>query len=413
VLDSGVDTDHPDLIVTSGHDYIDDDDDANPTDNGHGTSAAGLSAAVGDNGVGVAGVAWGAEVYAIRLIGGETTTADIRDALVEAVDAGATVLNNSWGYGEGCPTIPYLADIDDGLEYAEEQGRGGLGAVVVFSAGNGGCDMGNNWMLDEETVVSVGASSRTDRLEGYSSYGAPLDIVAPSGGVLTTDIAGEGGYGDFEGDQDYTPGFSGTSASAPIVSGVFALMFAANPDLTAAEARQVVCETATRIDLAGGGYDESGWSPYYGCGRIDAEAAVSAVANSLPGAVTITGPVESAFVENVVLTWTEAVDADGDPVSYRVSWTPDTDDNVEVVVTDVPWLDLTGQVDVGAYASWKVVPVDAWGRGPESEVAHFRVSATPAPPADTGEGKGGCQVAPAGGLLGALLGLLAVPRRRR
>lgn len=419
VLDSGVDTEHPDLRVINGTDYIDRDDDSNPTDNAHGTAAAGLAAAAGDNGTGVTGVAWGADVYGIRIIGGEgTTSQDIRDAFIESADAGATVINNSWGYGQGCPDIPFISAINTGLKYAEEEARDGLGVAVVFSAGNGGCDIGNNWMLNEETVVAVGASSRADVKEGYSSYGDTLDIVAPSGGVLTTDISGERGYGDFEGDQDYTPGFSGTSASAPIVSGVFALMFAANPDLTVAEARQVVCETATRIDLDGGEYDETGWSPYYGCGRIDAAAAVAAVANTKPGGVSALGPGETAYVESVVLSWSEAVDPDGDPLVYEVRWWVSGDDESTKVITDVPWYDLTGQVAVDDKIGWQVTPADAWGEGPQTEPVFFDVVATPEQPGPKfvpveADEKGGCNTAPVGGLAGALLALVAVVRRRR
>ena len=66
-------------------------------------------------------------------------------------------------------------------------------------------------------------------------------------------------------------------------------MLAANPQPTAAEARDVACDTATRVDIDLAEYDETGWSPWYGCGRIDAGAAVAAVANALPGAVTVTG----------------------------------------------------------------------------------------------------------------------------
>ena len=126
IIDSGVDTEHPDLRVTNGYDYADRDDDSNPTDNAHGTAAAGLAAAIGDNGLGVTGVAWGADVYGIRLLGGETSVEDVRDAFIEATDAGAWVINNSWGFGQDCPNIPRISAIEDGLEYAEEEAATGL-----------------------------------------------------------------------------------------------------------------------------------------------------------------------------------------------------------------------------------------------------------------------------------------------
>jgi len=422
IVDSGVDTSHPDLRVTNGYDYADDDADSNPTDNAHGTAAAGLAAAAGDNGVGVAGVAWGADVYGIRLIGGETSVEDVRDAFIEATDAGAWVINNSWGFGGECPDIPRVGAIEDGLEYAEYEGRDGLGTVMVFSAGNGNCDIGNNWMLGFETVVAVAATSRADVRESYSCYGEPVDIAAPSGGVLTTDMVGDPGYGSFSGDTDYWDGFSGTSASAPIVSGVYTLMLAANPQLTAAEAREVVCDTATRVDIGLADYDEDGWSPWYGCGRIDAGAAVAAVANTLPGAVLVTGPGDSVTVDRVLLTWDAAEDPDGDPLVHEVRWwTADREEvDAEVVLTDALHLDLTGALDAGDVLSWRVRAVDAWGAGPEAappdvaiEPAPEEPEADPEPVVEE-EPKGGCSVAPSPAALSALLlGLSGLARRRR
>lgn len=421
IVDSGTETDHPDLRVTPGYDYVDRDEDSNPTDNAHGTAAAGLAAAIGDNDLGIAGVAWGADVYGIRLLGGETSMEDVRESFVEATDAGAWVINNSWGFGTDCPNIPRIGAIEDGLEYAEEEGRDGLGTVMVFSAGNGGCDIGNNWMLDFETVVAVAATNRADVREGYSCFGDPVDISAPSGGVLTTDMLGEAGYGSYRDDEDYWDGFSGTSASAPIAAGVYTLMLAANPGITAAEARDAACATATRVDIALAGYDDTGWSPWYGCGRIDAGAAVAAVANALPGGITITAPGDTASADRVVLAWEPAVDPDGDPLVYDLRWwvDGDEDDAVQVLV-DQPWLDLTGELDPGDVLTWRVQAVDAWGAGPEAAPADVLIEAPPSEPARPAapqrveEGSGGCTSAPgAGGLAGLLLGALGLVRRRR
>jgi subtilisin family serine protease len=146
-IDTGVDLGHPDLRVIAGRDYVDDDDDPSPGpewDDGHGTATSGLAAAIGDNGLGVTGVAYDAEVYAIRLLGGATSLSDFYGAFVEAVDAGAWVLSNSWGYSDGCPDVPLYGVEQEALEYAETVGRGGLGSVVAFSAGNGGCDIVDN-----------------------------------------------------------------------------------------------------------------------------------------------------------------------------------------------------------------------------------------------------------------------------
>ena len=421
IIDSGVDTEHPDLRVTNGYDYADRDDDSNPTDNAHGTAAAGLAAAIGNNGLGVTGVAWGADVYGIRLLGGETSVEDVRDAFIEATDAGAWVINNSWGFGQDCPNIPRISAIEDGLEYAEEEGRDGLGAVMVFSAGNGNCDIGDNWMLDFETVVAVAATSRGDVREGYSCYGDPVDISAPSGGVLTTDMVGEPGYGNFDGDLDYWPGFSGTSASAPIASGVYALMLAANPQLTAAEARDVACDTATRVDIDLAEYDETGWSPWYGCGRIDAGAAVAAVANALPGAVTVTGPGERVYENRVVLTWDAVDDPDADPLVYEVRWwdAAEGEDEATVALTDDLYLDLTGEMEAGQVLAWRIRAVDAWGAGAETAPPDVALEALPEAPEQEAdpepeESTGGCSSVPAPlGLPAMLMALVGLGRRRR
>jgi subtilisin family serine protease len=422
VLDSGVDLAHPDLIVTSGWDYLDDDDDSSPIDNGHGTSAAGLSAAIGDNGLGVSGVAWGADVYAIRLIGGETSLSDVHDAIVEAVEAGAWVVNNSWGYGTDCPDIPGYSSTNSALNIAETEGRDGLGTVVVFSAGNGACDASNNGLLMYSTVVAVAASNRRDRQESYSSFGEMVDITAPSGGVITTDISGPDlGYGSWRGDADYNGSFSGTSASAPIVSGVFTLMLAANPHLLASEARAAMCETAARIDPESAGYDEAGWSPKYGCGRADAGAAVNAVANGLPELPVVLAPGSSAPADRVVLRW-DSADPDDDPVNWEVSWRFQ-DGDWQTVLVDEPWLDLTGVAEVGDGMRWKVLAVDAWGAGPETERQDFDVvEAAVEPEAPVVEEKKepeGCHAVPnrsglpLGGAAGLLASMVLVGARRR
>lgn len=411
IVDTGVQTDHPDLRVTSGTDFVDGDGDSSPDPEGgnpHGTAAAGLAAAAGDNGLGVTGVAWEADVYGIRLIGGETTLDQTYEAFVEATDAGAAVVSNSWGFGEGCPQIPLYAVLRDAIDYVEENGRGGLGGVVVVSAGNGNCDNSRDYFQGYAPVVSVAASDRHDRRESYSSYGDPVDIAAPSGGVLTTDMPGAPGYGAWDGEDDYYT-FSGTSASAPIVSGVFALMFAANPRLTAADARDALCYTANRIDVDSAGYDSAGWSPYYGCGRVDAGAAVAAVADTPP---SVPQPiVTDVYFDQLVLRWEPSTDADGDRLRYELGWSvfdrPD-----EIVEVDGTSINLTGHIEIGAELTWWVRAIDDWGPGEASEPVVVDVLAAPKAPkvVETGRcaaGRG------EGSLLLALAGLLGLTRRRR
>jgi subtilisin family serine protease len=450
ILDTGTQPDHPDLRVTLGYDYVGRDDDSSPDYNDayggpHGTGTAGIAAASGDNGIGVAGVAFDADIYAIRLIGGLTSYEDLYNAFVEAVDVGATVLSNSWGYGT-CSPVPSVTLYDFMFRHAETKGRGGLGSAVVFSAGNEGCDVSDNGMLTHDTLVVVAALESNDVRAGYSSFGDPVDIAAPTS-ILTTDWT-SGGYGSHEGDDGYYPYFSGTSASAPVVAGVFALMFEANPRLTAADAREVVCRTATKVDLSGATYDADGWHPYYGCGRVNAGAAVAAVANAAPGAPVVAEP--SRIVPGPAhLTWMAPTDPDGDALTYVVRWSvegpdpepgegwpapstpPDPDEaptSGEVYVTGELFVPPASFVD-GDVISYTVAAVDTWGEGPRSRHGTIVVVATSEPddtagaPTDTGDGPApppedppqtrGCASAPAAptALVAALAAALLRTRR--
>jgi hypothetical protein len=146
-------------------------------------------------------------------------------------------------------------------------------------------------------------------------------------------------------------------------------MFAANERLTAEQARRVLCETATRVDIDNANYDETGWSPWYGCGRVDAGAAVRAVANQAP----VASAIDSVFGayrdgERTVLTWPSATDPDGDRLTYEVDIYPDGRPRRGVTYeVDGTSLDITEDFDGPLLWEWRVTPVDAWGRGVSSE----------------------------------------------
>jgi len=377
-VDSGVDTDHPDMTVIPGYDYVDGDDDPDPevSDDNHGTAVAGLTAALGNNGLGVSGVAQGAEVYAIRLIGGGTTLSDIRNAWIEATDAGSVVINNSWGSYSGCAASPTYGAVANGLDHAETEGRGGLGTVVVFASGNEGCDASEDGTLVVETVIGVAAIDRNDHREGYSNTGTVVDISAYAGGTVTTDMVGSAGYSALHGDDSYTPDMSGTSSAAPVVAGVVALMIAANPQLTAAEVREVLRWTAARIQVDSADYDGDGWSSEYGYGRVDAGAAVGAVYNTAPGEPVPTGPAGNPPVERVILQWIAATDAE-DPVNHRIRL--EVDGVTEELSAgpgdhlDLNTIVLANPLSPGASVRWWIWAEDAWTRSAEVEGPAFVV----------------------------------------
>lgn len=249
VLDTGVDASHPELVghIRAGGDFID--GDANPMDEfGHGTAVSGVIAASSNNKLGVAGISWGTTVLAERVLGkeGSGSMCTVAAGIVDAVDAGAKVLNLSLGgAGEACPLITEKA-----LSYAHDHG-----ALVVVSAGNDAA-RGNpvDYPAGCSGALAVGATDPRDRRASFSEYGPQVDISAPGVQVLTTtwEEGGKHGYA-FE---------SGTSLSAPIVSGSAALLLSRHPDWTPDQVRARLLATA--MDKGKPGRDD-----YYGAGIVD------------------------------------------------------------------------------------------------------------------------------------------------
>ena len=401
VLDGGVDTEHPDLDNGPGLDLVDGDSDPNPGPEqdspAHGTAVAGLAAALGNNGIGVAGVAWEASIIPVRLLGGPTPMTASYEAFTFSVDQGAAVINNSWGYRvEDCADIPSNSILTDAIDYAEQVGRDGLGTSVTFSMGNMGCHDQEQPQLGHPASIGVGAFSKAGQLHGYSNTGVDTDIVGPSESLRTTDILGSTGMNGLG--ADYTDHMGGTSGSCPIVSGVIALMYSANPRLTAADVREVLCATADRVNTEEASYDQSGWSELYGCGRVDAGAAVAAVANVAPEAPVFLSPEasEELPVEDLTLRWTVPEDLDGETLRYDLVLRPielsageddgDDDDSAEEAELPDPlfYEGLTEPQRSPRAADllpgiWEaqVWAVDRWGRGPASAVLTLTVLPSP------------------------------------
>ncbi|MGF1512332.1 MAG: S8 family peptidase [Elainellaceae cyanobacterium] len=248
VIDSGVDLTHPDLnqnlwrnrgeiagngIDDDGNGYVDDvrgwdfiGGDNRPLDlNGHGTHVAGTIAAE-NNGLGVTGVAYGADIMPIRVLDadGAGSINAIAAGIRYAADNGADVINLSLG-GDA-----YTPLLDTAVRYAARQG-----AVVVSAAGNSGlAQPGYPAQFATASGLSVGAVDYNQRLAGFSNRAGSnpqlRHVVAPGVNVTSTV---PGGYGSL----------SGTSMAAPHVSGVVALMLSANPSLTPAQVREIIVGT--------------------------------------------------------------------------------------------------------------------------------------------------------------------------
>jgi subtilisin family serine protease len=244
----------------------------------HGTQVAGVAAAGIDDQKGGVGVCPGCRVIPHLLgppagFGGfNINDKGVADGFKRQVDAGAAVINNSWGPSTGNalyadddmapPPLPMV--VSDAIQYAEDNGRGGLGTVIVFAAGNENTE--HHSYGQHPLVVTVAAVGDQGLKAYYSSFGPGVTVAAPSNGgltgITTTDL-----------NASYTADFGGTSSAAPLVSGVLGLIFSANPALTAAQARTVLKDSASNVDRVYGAYS-GGRSDYYGAGMVNAYVAV-------------------------------------------------------------------------------------------------------------------------------------------
>ncbi len=290
VVDDGCDLSHPDLAahMQPGRDLVDDDDDPSYAPdlrgNEHGTACAGLIAAVGDNGVGIAGACPECHLRCVRLlpgaIGGEVAISSDIEAYAQQLEWNVAVSSNSWGFVDHFPVPNTLARA---IRTLIEDGRDGLGAVVLFAVGNDSREVKSDELYGIEGVVAVGAINAFDELASFSNSGKPVDLVAPAG-TLTTDIAGPDGADE----GDYTGLFGGTSSACPVAAGVAALLVAHYPDASALEIEAALVASTRPAPFAVP--DANGHDLQYGYGIIDPAAALRLMAPPVP--VDASEPVE-------------------------------------------------------------------------------------------------------------------------
>lgn len=286
VVDDGLDWTHPDLLANYRPEWSWDinakDPDPMPScTHAHGTAVAGLAAAVGNNAIGVTGVAPQADLAGIRLIAEPVTDEEIGDGLSHSAQH-IDIYNCSWGVlddGETIdgPGVLATAALDDGVR----TGRGGLGNIFVWAAGNGritGDDANFDGFANARHTIAVSASDNLDHMAAYSESGACILLNAPSSGgtlaLATTDPAGV--CGDDPG--EYRTDFGFTSGAAPLVSGVVALMLARNPFLDWRDVQTILVRSAVPNQTSDGAWRTNGagrlYHPTLGFGRVDAAEAL-------------------------------------------------------------------------------------------------------------------------------------------
>jgi subtilisin family serine protease len=247
VLDTGIDTDHPDLKDNvwkntkekngngkddDGNGYVDDYYGVNlfkgkgngEDDNGHGTHVAGIIAARGNNSTGVSGVCWSAKVMAVKFMNanGYGSMSKAVAGIDYAIDKGAKIINASFGSASSSQALK------DEIARAKDKG-----VLIVVAAGNDGKNIDSSPTYPASytngNLLVVAASTSADALASFSNYGKNnVDLAAPGEGIMSTYLGGSYRMLD------------GTSMAAPMTSGVAALCRSRNSDATYSEIRKTV-----------------------------------------------------------------------------------------------------------------------------------------------------------------------------
>ena len=286
IVDDGLEWDHVDLSAnyesTLDYDYCNYDGDPTPSSSdAHGTAAAGVAAAIGNNGQGVTGSAPDASLAGLMLIACSNSDSDEANALSH-LNNDIDIYSNSWGpsdsgdyLGTAGPLI--LAAFEDDAY----NGRNGLGNPITWAAGNGLSNQDDSNLdayANNRFTISVTAVNHDGDQTDYGEPGANVLIASPSAGsgvgITTTDLEGNRGYAG----GDYTSDFGGTSSATPLVSGIIALMLEANNNLTWRDVQQILVESARKNNVSDPGWNTNGagldFNHRYGFGVVDAGHAV-------------------------------------------------------------------------------------------------------------------------------------------
>ena len=277
ILDTGIDTDHPDLKSNvyksddkpnNGKDddkngYVDDTYGLNvikgkgsgEDDNGHGTHVSGIVAGRGNNDVGVSGVCWSSKLLAVKFMNskGKGSTSDAIAGIDYAVKQGFKIINCSFG------SSSKSSSLHDAVDYAQNHNT-----LLVVAAGNDSENIDKHPLYPasygDSNILAVAASTSEDELADFSNFGSTaVDVAAPGENIYSTYLGG--GYRTL----------SGTSMAAPYAAGVAALLRKQESDATYGNLRYAIRHKVDQPPALDGkvAYD----------GRLNAEKALAAIAS--------------------------------------------------------------------------------------------------------------------------------------
>ena len=365
VLDTGVDTDHPDLSIWTnprevpgdgidndgngyiddvhGWDFLDDDNDANPVFTSgyseeainHGTIVSGLAAATGHNNQGIAGVSWHTDIMPLRVLDGQGVGDEhsVTEAIEYAVANGADVINMSF-----VGTTNFNQSFFNAIRRAHDRG-----VLIVVAAGNTEPSLnGQNLNLTRtypicyddpngtNLVIGVGSVGSDLKKSAFSNYGDCIDIVAPGEQHFSTEVY-EPSRPEFT--HYYGGLWSGTSVAAPLISGTAALIKAMRPNITLAQVRDDILGTAVSVDSF-----NPEFSGQLGRGILDVTRAVEAAVGQRAPAPVSSGPTQAFVVAGLgqgVFPQIKITHADGQDYKSFHAYSPNFRGTINVATGDV------------------------------------------------------------------------------
>ncbi len=298
IVDTGIDMLHPDLAgkiwvnVDELPDEFDNDHNGYPgdvngwnfvhntpfpmDDHSHGTHVAGIAGAIGNNGIGIAGMDSQCRLMPVKVLSssGSGSSADVASGIYYAANNGADVINLSLGSNQS-----------SGVEEAAIDYAYAAGVTICAAMGNDSTGV-PLYPAANLNVIAVGATDSDDRRalpfcfspSSGSNYGSWIDVCAPGDNVWSTVPVSMGSYANK----------CGTSMATPHVAGLAALVKALRPGFTPAQVKNII-ELGAEDQVGRPTEDTPGFDIYHGWGRINGRATLQALAAALPPMLTVPG----------------------------------------------------------------------------------------------------------------------------